>query len=49
MMEEAIKNFGKQFDYQPVIENESKFEAKDSVVLCGSVGSLWLLDLLFFT
>lgn len=38
-MEEAIKNFGKQFDYQPVIENESKFEAKDSVVLCGMGGS----------
>lgn len=38
-MEEAIKNFGKQFDYQPVIENESKFEPKDSVVLCGMGGS----------
>lgn len=38
-MEEAIKKFGSQFDFQPVIENESKFRPEDSVVLCGMGGS----------
>lgn len=38
-MEEAIRKFGSQFDFSPVIENESKFELRDSSVLSGMGGS----------
>jgi len=38
-MEVAIKKFPIQFNFHPVIENESKFRAADSFVLCGMGGS----------
>lgn len=38
-MEEAIKNFGKQFDFVPTILNQSKFKPAESFVVCGMGGS----------
>lgn len=38
-MEEAIKNIASQFNFSPVIENESKFKSSDSIVLGGMGGS----------
>lgn len=38
-MEESIKNFSTQFNFEPVIENENKLRSSDSAVLCGMGGS----------
>lgn len=38
-MEEAIKNIGTQFNFEPVIENAEKFKGSDSFVVCGMGGS----------
>lgn len=39
MMEEAIKNIAKQFEFNPIIENDFKLKEADSLVLCGMGGS----------
>lgn len=39
MMYEAIKNFNKQFEYEPVIENEDKLERKNKFIIAGMGGS----------
>ncbi|MFQ5661712.1 MAG: bifunctional phosphoglucose/phosphomannose isomerase [Candidatus Paceibacteria bacterium] len=39
MMYEAIKNFNKQFEYEPVIENADKLEKKDKFIIAGMGGS----------
>ncbi|HJO89800.1 MAG TPA: SIS domain-containing protein [Candidatus Paceibacterota bacterium] len=39
MMYEAIKNFNKQFEYEPVIENEDKLERKNKFIVAGMGGS----------
>ena len=38
-MEEAIKNFAKQFEYKPVIENASNLKKHGSFVVGGMGGS----------
>ncbi|MDP7466031.1 MAG: SIS domain-containing protein [Candidatus Pacebacteria bacterium] len=38
-MYEAIKNFNKQFEYEPVIENEDKLERKNKFIVAGMGGS----------
>lgn len=38
-MEEAIRNFPKQFDWHPEIENRDKWKAFDKYLLCGMGGS----------
>ncbi len=38
-MENAIQSIAGQFDFQPVIENESKIKSADSFVVCGMGGS----------
>ena len=38
-MDEDIKNFHKQFEYEPVIENEANLERADSFIVCGMGGS----------
>ncbi len=39
-MEEAIKNFHKQFEYEPIIRNSEKLKEKyDHFILCGMGGS----------
>ena len=53
MMYEAIKNFNKQFEYEPIIENEDKLERKSKFILAGMGGShlaagllkIWRTDL----
>jgi glucose/mannose-6-phosphate isomerase len=45
-MEDAIKNFASQFNFKPIIENESKLKRFDSFVLCGMGGSHLAADLL---
>ncbi len=45
-MEDAVKNFATQFNFKPVIENESKLKRFDSFVLCGMGGSHLAADLL---
>ena len=39
MMYEAIKNFNKQFEYEPVIENEDKLERENKFIVAGMGGS----------
>ncbi|MEK9175407.1 MAG: hypothetical protein AAB795_02315, partial [Patescibacteria group bacterium] len=39
MMYESIKNFNKQFKYEPIIENASKLVRKNRVVVAGMGGS----------
>lgn len=39
MMYEAIKNFNKQFEYEPVIENEAKLVKKNKFIVAGMGGS----------
>lgn len=36
---DAIKNFNKQFEYEPVIENKSKLGKKDKFIVAGMGGS----------
>lgn len=38
-MEQAIRNFPKQFEYNPVIENEAKLRRTGKYLLCGMGGS----------
>jgi glucose/mannose-6-phosphate isomerase len=38
-MYEAIKNFNKQFEYEPVVENADKLERKDKFIVAGMGGS----------
>lgn len=38
-MEDAIRNFSKQFSFNPIIENESKLRPADGIVFCGMGGS----------
>ena len=38
-MEETIRNFPKQFEYNPVIENEAKLQRTGKYLLCGMGGS----------
>ena len=39
MMYEAIKNFNKQFEYEPIIENADNLEKKDKFIVAGMGGS----------
>ncbi len=39
MMQDAIRDFAKQFEYQPVVENGGKLERKNRVVVIGMGGS----------
>lgn len=45
-MYETIKNFNKQFEYEPVIENADKLELKDKLIVAGMGGSHLAADLL---
>ena len=38
-MEEAIRNFAKQFEYDPKIENEDKLQRTGKYIICGMGGS----------
>ena len=38
-MEEAIRNFAKQFEYEPKIENEEKLQRTGKYIICGMGGS----------
>ncbi|MDO8492151.1 MAG: SIS domain-containing protein [bacterium] len=45
-MEDAIRDFPQQFDFEPKIENEDKLAKKDKFIVCGMGGShlgAWLL------
>jgi len=45
-MEEAIRNFPKQFEYEPIVENADKLPKKEKFILAGMGGShlgAWLL------
>ena len=39
MLENIIKNFPKQLDYEPVIENAGSFQKRDKFIVCGMGGS----------
>lgn len=39
MMDEAIRGFAKQFEYEPEVENEDKLIATDKFLVCGMGGS----------
>ena len=39
MMRDAILNFAKQFEYEPVIENAENFVPRDKFIVCGMGGS----------
>lgn len=45
-MEEAIRNFPKQFEWDPVVENKDKWKQYTSFVYCGMGGSGLQADLL---
>jgi glucose/mannose-6-phosphate isomerase len=45
MMEQSILSFAKQFEYEPVIENESALVRKSRVIVCGMGGSHLAADL----
>lgn len=45
-MKDAIKNFAKQFEFDPKIENEGNLERRDSFVLAGMGGSHLAADVL---
>ena len=45
-MYEAIKNFNKQFEYEPVVENADKLERKDKFIVAGMGGSHLAVDIL---
>lgn len=45
-MDQAIKDFPKQFLYEPVIENAANFEAKKKFIVCGMGGSALGADIL---
>lgn len=45
-MYEAIKNFNKQFEYEPIVENADKLEYKDKFIVAGIGGSLLASKLL---
>ncbi|MBI4250614.1 hypothetical protein HY622_03420 [Candidatus Uhrbacteria bacterium] len=46
MMSDAIRNFAKQFSYEPIIENAEKFELKQHVIVAGMGGSALAAGLL---
>lgn len=46
MMYEAIKNFNKQFEYEPIIENEEQFKKKNKFIIVGMGGSNLVSELL---
>ncbi|TSC74844.1 MAG: glucose/mannose-6-phosphate isomerase [Parcubacteria group bacterium Gr01-1014_44] len=46
MIEENIKNFNKQFSYEPVLENAGSLEKKPKTILLGMGGSHLAADLL---
>lgn len=39
MMDQAIKDFAKQFDYEPEIVNEARHVRKEKAIICGMGGS----------
>ena len=39
MMKESIENFAKQFEYEPVIENQENWHKAKKFLLCGMGGS----------
>lgn len=39
MLKDIIKNFSKQLDYKPLIENAGNFQKRDRFVVCGMGGS----------
>ena len=45
-MYESIKNFNKQFEYEPIVENADKLEKKDKFIVAGMGGSHLAADLL---
>lgn len=45
-MYDAIKNFNKQFEYEPEIENAQNFKPKNKFIVLGMGGSHWAADLL---
>ena len=45
-MSEAIKNFTKQFVYQPKLENEARLKRSDKFIVCGMGGSALGAELL---
>ena len=45
-MYEAIKNFSKQFEYEPVVENEAKLKKFSKFIVCGMGGSNLVANLL---
>ena len=45
-MEQVIKNFAKQFEYEPVIENAGNLSPKNKFVVCGMGGSHLAADIL---
>ena len=45
-MYEAIKNFNKQFEYNPVIENKDALKSTDSYIIVGMGGSAHVGDIL---
>ncbi|MBI4272842.1 hypothetical protein HY621_03245, partial [Candidatus Uhrbacteria bacterium] len=46
MMSDAIKNFAKQFSYEPIIENGDGFASKQKVIVAGMGGSALAAGLL---
>ena len=45
-MEQSIRDFPKQFEYNPVIENEANLKRQDKFVVVGMGGSHLAADLL---
>jgi glucose/mannose-6-phosphate isomerase len=46
MIQEDIKNFGKQFAFEPVVENRAKLKSFKKFVVCGMGGSHLAADIL---
>lgn len=46
MMNESIKNFSKQFSWQPKIENQANLDHRQKVIVCGMGGSHLAADIL---
>ncbi len=46
MMDEAIRNFARQFEYEPRIENDSHLEPKEKFIVVGMGGSHLAADIL---
>lgn len=46
MMDQAILDFAKQFDYQPQINNEGQLKRREKVIVCGLGGSHLAADII---